>query len=338
MAQARPRTLVAAATAATAFLALAPVVRAEPDVFRSQQWGLKRVAARPAWETARGRGALIAIVDTGVDLRHPDLRARIASKGADFISEKKGDSAQDRNGHGTHVAGIAAATAGNGIGVAGVAPRAMILPVRVLDAEGSGTTQGVARGIRYAVNKGADVINLSLGAGGAGALLGLVGGSGPMEDAIDYAWSEGAVVVAAAGNDAFPICGQPSDARLLCVGAIEKDGDLSSFSNSDLLGGSDYLVAPGGSGRSCAGDILSTMLRSVAPDDCSPGRGYTALAGTSMATPFVSGVAALLAGRGLDNGEIVDCILSNAQDLGAEGRDSTYGYGLVHAAGAVSAC
>ena len=313
---------------------------ASNDAYYGSQWGLKKVRTGGAWKTAKGRGALIAIVDTGVDVHHPDLESRIVSHGdADFVDTDGNDGAQDEHGHGTHVAGIAAAVAGNGIGVAGVAPRAKILPVRVLDEEGSGTTTAIADGIRYAAKRGADVINLSLGVSGVGNVLAILGTTQPIDDAIEFAWGEGAVVVAAAGNDAFPICGAPAGGEhALCVGATDKNDELSSFSNSDVLSSGNYMVAPGGDGESCAGNILSTVLRSVPKDDCSPRRGYTAFAGTSMAAPFVSGAAALLAGHGLTNRQIVKCLLSTATDLGAEGRDSTFGHGRLNAALAVSSC
>ncbi|MDQ4108671.1 MAG: S8 family serine peptidase, partial [Actinomycetota bacterium] len=271
-----------------------PAAAAEVDPYRDRQWGLKKVSAAAAWKVTRGRGALIAIVDTGVDLGHPDLRKHIENRpGSDFVTGMTEDTAQDENGHGTHVAGIAAALAGNGIGVAGVAPGARILPVRVLDADGSGSAADVASGIRFAAEQGADVINLSLGVGGAVSVTSLIGGDEAMAAAIDFAWAEGAVVVAAAGNDSLPFCSQPSGApNILCVGATDENDKLSLFSNSNLLSSKmNYIVAPGGSGKTCDGDILSTMLRSAPREACTVKKGYASLAGTSMATPFVSGAA-----------------------------------------------
>lgn len=313
---------------------------ASNDTYFDDQWGVKKVRAPRAWKMTKGRGALIAIVDTGVDVGHPDLRSRIAPHAdADFVDPSGSDGAMDENGHGTHVAGIASAVVGNRVGVAGVAPRAKILPVRVLDAEGGGNTADIADGIRYAAKRGADVINLSLGFSGVGNVLGIVGAARPIEEAIAFAWTKGSVVVAAAGNDAFPICGQPAAAEhALCVGSVDRNDRLSSFSNSDLLSSGNYLVAPGGDGSSCSGNILSTYLRTADRDECAPRRGYTSLAGTSMAAPFVSGAAALLAARGLNNRQIVKCLLSTASDLGAEGRDARFGHGRVHAARAVTSC
>jgi serine protease len=297
-----------------------------------------------------------------VDITHPDLDANIVSyPDADFVepegncTHKKGhkictqDGAQDENGHGTHVAGIAAAETGNGIGVAGVAPDATILPVRVLDADGSGTTQRVADGIKYAADRGARVVNLSLSYDATGHVGKLLGNLRPLYGAIDYAIGKGAVVVVAAGNGpssdpnvpdpAFPLCAEPAlHPGVLCIGAVDQRDAPSWFGNLDVAATARYLVAPGGDALTCAGDIFSTYLRSAEESSCSPEQGYDALSGTSMATPFVSGVAGLLAGQGLTPQQIIDCITSTTDDLGTPGRDPVYGYGRVNAYRAVTEC
>ncbi len=326
---------------------------ATTDPYFGKQWGLAKIQAEQAWAVSDGSGAIIAVVDTGVDFKHPDLASKlIYYPDADFVAPngtctggKKGqrsctqDGAQDENGHGTHVAGIAAAITNNGVGVAGVAPGAKLLPVRVLDAEGSGTTDQVAAGIRFAADKGADVVNLSLGfLSGVGEVVKLIGVLHPVYDAISYAQSKGATVVIAAGNDSVPLCSEPSAAPgVICVGSTDANDVRSWFSNGDATLMKNYLVAPGGDALTCAGDIFSTYLTTLSTSSCSNQMGYDALAGTSMATPHVAGVAALLASKGLDRERIVSCILASADDLGTPGRDPVFGYGRLNANKAVTA-
>lgn len=337
----RPRIVhVCLASLLTGALAAGTAGAAPSDPYFSEQWGLLKINAEEAWTVATGEGALIAIVDTGVDLGHPDLDANIVSfADADFVEPNRGDGPQDENGHGTHVAGIVAAETANGIGVAGTAPAAKILPVRVLDEEGAGTTEEVADGIRYAADKGAHVINVSLGfLSGAGEAFQMLGVLDPIYNAIEYASSKGAVVVVAAGNDTYPLCAEPADAPgVLCVGATDSRDLKSWFSNFESSMTLTYLVAPGGDGLTCSGDIFSTYLRTETTF-CSDQAGYEAQAGTSMAAPFVSGVAGLLAGKGLTNVAIVDCIIRTTNDLGPSGRDPIYGYGRVNAHRAVTSC
>src|SRR5688572_31699476 len=226
--------VIAGAALATALLG-APAsgsVGPSGDPHLSKQWGLHRIGAPDAWSTADGSGVLIAVVDSGVDLAHPDLADKIVSfPDADFVDPKGvcesgksciQDGAQDQNGHGTHVAGIAAASTDNGIGVAGTAPGAKILPVRVLDAEGAGQTKRLALGIRYAADKKAQVINLSLSYRTAEPDS-LTGRLRPVREAISYAVSRGSVVVVAAGNESIPVCAEPSASQeVLCVGATDQ--------------------------------------------------------------------------------------------------------------------
>jgi subtilisin family serine protease len=244
-------------------LAVAP-----DDTHFGSLWGLGSIPGAgvlPAWDRSRGAGQVIAIVDTGVDLTHPDLAANLWTKpgqpgvhGHDFVD---GDtSPDDYNMHGTHVAGTAAAIAGNALGVAGVAPQAQIMAVRVLDGDGTGSTLTIANGITYAANEGAGVINLSLG-GTAGT------GDQAMQSAVSQAEQKGAVVVAAAGNGGADGVGDDNDvvpttpctlpnANLVCVAAVTNGGARSSFSNYGSA--SVDLGAPGGDGSgTAAGDILS---------------------------------------------------------------------------------
>lgn len=310
------------------------------DPFYGQQWGLARIRASEAWATATGSGVTIAIVDTGVDLSHPDLAANVdVDRDADFVDGKTDtDGAQDTSGHGTHVAGIAAAVTNNGVGVAGTAPRARILPVRVLGPEENRTAR-VAAGIRYAADQGAQVVNLSLAYDARGHVDVITGSMRPVHEAISYALSKGAVVVAAAGNDTLPLCAEPAAVTgVLCVGAVDRSDRPAYYTNFDSRRSKSYVVAPGGDQTiSCPNDIFSTYLRG-AQRACSSVDGYDADAGTSMAAPFVSGVAALLVEKGLRGQAVVDCILATADDLGPAGRDPVFGYGRLNAHRAVTSC
>jgi serine protease len=310
----------------------APGSGAVNDPLFTMQWGLKQIRAAQAWARGvTGAGTTIAVVDTGVDLNHPDLKPKLV-QGIDLVAGKRDcpPGPQDENGHGTHVAGIAAAVTDNGIGVAGTAPAAKIMPVRVLDASGSGSSDDVATGIRYAADHGADVINLSLGE------LPVVSQIAPLNaeiaHAVNRAWAQGSLVVAAAGNETFPLCDSPAfENHAVCVAATDSRGLPSYYSNfpnkPDFIG----VRAPGGVGSVfCEDDedIWSTMWPG-SDYDCGDIAGYDTLAGTSMATPFVSGVAALLAGQGLTNQQIVNRLETTSSNHGS--YDPIYGWGIVDA-------
>jgi subtilisin family serine protease len=305
------------------------------DPLFPRQWGLTQINAPGAWARGvKGSGATIAVLDTGVDLNHPDLQGQLVA-GHDFVADKNDCPAgpQDENGHGTHVAGIAAAATNNGIGVAGTAPDAKIMPVRVLDAEGSGSVDDIAAGIRYAADNGANVISMSLGE--LPVLSQIDPDNAEIAAAIQHAWDKGALVVAAAGNETFPLCDSPAwEHHSVCVGATD-DAGLPSFysnfpNNPDLVG----VRAPGGRiGAQCEDDqdIWSTVWPGADFECKDSGQlsGYETLAGTSMATPFVSGVAALLYGQGLTNQQIVDRFKQTSSNHGA--YDPVMGYGIVDA-------
>ena len=349
------------AIAAVALVA-APAGASSNDPYLTRQWGLQKIQATQAWTTTTGTGAVVAVVDSGIDLGHPDLAANLLSAtDADFVEPDGNcsgkpkvctqDGPQDENGHGTHVAGIIGAVTNNGTGVAGIAPNAKLLPVRVLDENGDGTGDVVA-GIRYAADRGADVINMSLGhTSGVGEALGLIGDLDDLYAALDYAWSKGSLVIVAAGNDSAPICAEPASGHhVICVGATDSRDLKAAYSNFDAALLDTYLVAPGGdlfgqlslgpsspTASFCGGDVFSTYLRTER-SWCSSEAGYEAIAGTSMAAPHVSGVAALLASKGLTNQQIVDCLTRTSDDLGIPGRDPIYGYGRVNAFKAVTGC
>jgi thermitase len=306
---------------ACAALLVAPAGAAgAADPLRSQQYGLDIVESDAAHRVTTGQGAVVAVVDSGVRADHQDLQGRLLP-GFDFVDNDADPSVgAEGDGHGTHVLGISGANSGNGIGVSSVAPGAMYIPVRVLGNDGSGSSNGVARGIDFAVARGADVINLSLG-----DQLGAVSDSGSnFAQAIDRALDAGVVVVAAAGNSGLPVCEQPSgQGRILCVGSVDENRQRSFFSS---FGSGLGVVAPGGSallGR----DILSLFNESAGS--------YTELAGTSQAAPHVAGVAALLVSRGLKGQQAVNRILATASDAGPPGPDAEFGAGIVNARRAV---
>src|SRR3954471_8571592 len=301
--------LVLLCSAAVGLLAAAAPAFGAADPLRPQQWGLDTIEADAAHSTSTGSGAVVAVLDTGVLASHEDLGGRLVA-GHDFVEND--DTPQDENGHGTHVTGIVAADAGNGKGIEGVAPGASVMPIRVLDANGEGTTENVAKGIDYAVAHHADVINLSLGGDVVSTLL---GGDDAFTKSVQNALDKGVVVIAAAGNDTAPFCEQPSvTGPILCVGAIDRRNMRTFYSSSG------DIVAPGGSGLGGSDeDILSTY---------NDGK-YTEIAGTSQATPHVSGVAALLVSLGLHGKAVTDRLLATA------GSSATAGAPILNARAAV---
>ncbi|MBN2846907.1 MAG: peptidase S8, partial [Coriobacteriia bacterium] len=275
------------------------------------QWAPRRIQAEEAWDLARGAGVLVAVVDTGVDLDHPDLVDNIeAHLGWDFVNGD-GDPSDD-NGHGTHCAGTVAAVTDNATGIAGMAPEARILPVKVLDSGGGGSTSTLAEGIDYAVAQGADVISMSVG----GAT-----GSTTLRLAVSNAAAAGAVLVAASGNEGAGTVLYPAAyAESLCIGATDAGDARTSYSN---YGTALDLMAPGGTASQA---IISTVRD-----------GYGVKYGTSMATPHVAGLAALLIGERphLSPGSVATLLSATAVDLGAPGWDIYTGSGLVQARAAV---
>ena len=352
----RRRLPIFAAALSTAALGLAGTAQAaDPnDPLFGLQWGPKQVQAPTAWNTSTGSGATIAIVDSGVDLDHPDLAGKIAG-GNTFIDcgangcgngdwESGGESAGAGDPHGTHVAGIAAAATNNGTGIAGVAPDSKLLAVKALGEEG-GSFEDIGAGVRWSADNGADVINLSLGAlPGAQALV-ISGLVTDLEDAIKYANSKGVTVVAAAGNDFASICGTPSsDEGALCVASTTREEGRSAFSNFAVKDDLMTVSAPGGAAvLSCKEDIVSTVPLGAEDGFCEKREGttgYDFYAGTSMATPHVAGVAGLLAAQGRTRENILDTLMSTARNpvTGQRGTyDPVFGHGIVDAAAGVAA-
>jgi subtilisin family serine protease len=318
------------AVLATLVLALvgggAAVASGNGDPYRGDQWNLDRVRVDEAWRTTRGAGAVVAVVDTGVALDHPDLYDRIVKRpdgsvvGVDLVDGDLDPS--DRHGHGTLVAGVIAATADNGWGVAGVAPEASILPVRVLDADGAGRSEDVGRGIRWAVDNGADIVNVSLEA------VAPTEGQrvpGVPTDAVRYAHRRGVLVIAAAGNHPGAAASYPADSPIILVGAVDRNDRSTRFSTVDRR---DGFVAPGV-------EILSTWCRRTADGCDAEAAPYGLAEGTSFAAPHVAGVAALLVSAGYDAGEVRERLVAGAVDLGEPGPNREYGVGRVDAAASV---
>lgn len=296
------------------------------DTYYSYQWHLDNpvyggIQMEKAWDVSTGAGVIVAVVDTGIR-KGTDLANTCFVSGYDFANNDSDPI--DDNGHGTHVAGTVAQSTNNSLGVAGVAFGSCLMPVKVLGATGSGTYADVASGIRYAADKGVKVINLSLGGTSADITL---------QDAVAYAYGKGVTVAAACGNDNAASCLYPAayDAYVIAVGATQYDETKASYSS---YGPSLDLVAPGGNNNldqnndGYADGVLQQTFTKV-------GRtiswGYYFFQGTSMATPHVSGAAALLIANGnaTTPDQIRTALQGTAEDKGVSGRDDTYGYGLV---------
>src|SRR3954452_12585784 len=208
---------------------------ADPNNLRSQQWALDKIGAPAAWPVADGSGITVAVVDTGADYTHDDLKGRLLP-GHDFVNDD--DDAQDGDGHGTHVSGIIAALHNN-VGTDGVAPGAKILPVRVLDGNGFGDDDDVVAGIKWAVEHGAKIINLSLGEGGSEQIFGP-----SLSKAVDDAWKAGAICVIAAGNE-FVTSSAFTDEPAVVVTATNRNDSSPSYASG--VGSARWgIAAPGG--------------------------------------------------------------------------------------------
>ena len=298
-------------TALVALFAATPA-QAATDPLRDRQWGLDAIEADSAHLLTRGAGAVVAVVDSGVDYVHPDLSG-VLLPGYDFVEHD--DDPYDQNGHGTHVVGILVADSGNGLGVSSVAPDAKVLPLRVLDADNEGAASSAASALDMAVERGAQVINLSLLESSYDASV---------DFAIRRAVANDVVVVVAGHTERDSGCSARARIRgVLCVAAVDRARRRSPFS---AIGRGVDISAPGGLGARIRGSgILST----------SKSGGYKEMAGTSQAAPHVAGVAALLVALGLRGEQVTRRLIETAGDLGAPGLDGTYGAGLVNARTAV---
>ena len=334
---------------ATTLAGASPAQAATNDPFYDKLWGLQQVHAEEAWARSTGAGAVVAVVDTGIDFTQPDLAGQILP-GATFTGcagsapcgngDFKGpDGVNNGDEHGTHVAGTIAAVRGNGIGVVGVSPSAKILPVKVLE-DGSGSSEDIAAGIRWATDHGADVINLSLGSIPGGQAISITGLDTSMKDAIAYARAQGVLTVAAAGNSSTALCNDPAfNSEAICIGATDRNGLHSWYSELPNKTDQRSVSAPGGAAlTSCDDDIWSTVPVGTGSAGCGQAN-YDAYAGTSMATPHVAGVAALLFAQGRTLDGVEEAILTTAVTPGTETRGSytpAYGHGIVDALAAVN--
>jgi subtilisin family serine protease len=282
----------------------------DPDF--NEQWAIRNTESDKAWSILNQKRQIkVAVVDTGVDYNHPDLKNRVRKDlGYNFINNTR--DAMDDNWHGTHVAGIIAAEAGNKIGITGVVGETdvVIIPVKVLDKDGQGSSDIMAKGIKYAADAGADIINFSVGFKVKDKFI---------EDAIKYARDKGAFVVVSSGNDSSncDFTSPASDDGAYTVGSIGKINLASVFSN---FGHSVKTAAPGE-------DILSTI----------PGGEYDYRSGTSMAAPVAAGIAAMVKAENpeLSPKEIEYILNKSSVDIMEKGKDDDTGYGALDAYNAI---
>lgn len=288
------------------------------DPYFSSQWGLTKIDADDAWDSTTGSSSItIAIIDTGIDGTHADLSGKVLA-GYDYVNNTSisANTDSDDHGHGTTVGGVAAAITNNSTGVAGTDWNARLMPVKVLDSFGYGYASDVAYGIRYAADNGAEVINMSLGSSSSSSLL---------SSAVDYAYGLGVVMVAASGNgNTTPISYPARYTNTIAVGATNSSDTRCDNSDWGYPYGSNYgsnldVVAPGNS--------------IYGPKD---GGGYRSVGGTSLATPFVAGLAGLLVAYNSSSSvsEIYSNIKDNADKVAGMGGSNfhvEYGYGRINA-------
>lgn len=298
------------------------------DPMYDKQWNMQMIKIEDAWKHADGKGAVVAVIDTGVASedykdgkgqyhRVPDLAQTEFVNGYDFVDDD--EHANDDNGHGTHVAGTIAQSTNNKIGVVGIAPNAKIMPLRVLNKQGYGNIADIAEAIRFAADHGANVINMSLGGGGESKL---------MKDAVAYAHKKGVTVVCAAGNERRSGVSYPAAYPFaIGVSSVGPTGELAPYSN---YGSGTDIAAPGGdtSANREHGVLQNTIGRMKPTEDS-----YEFFQGTSMASPHVAGVAALIVSTGVkDPVQVEKVLLSSATKKNDAAK---YGAGILNAAAAV---
>ena len=276
--------------------------------YKIQKKAFTDMSITESWDITGGSSDIVvAVLDTGVDAGHPDLAGRILGDGYNFVAGIADTS--DDNGHGTMSAGIIAAGVDNDTGLSGATQGCMLLPVKVLDAKGNGQVSNIASGIIYAADHGANVINLSLGCPDSSQAL---------QDAVNYAYNKGIIVIAASGNTAATIQYPAACDHAIAVGAVTSANDFASYSS---YGSQQALVAVGSG-------IFSTSLNG----------GYSVSSGTSNAAPFVASLAALLlsVNPAYTPDELTAIMENTSTDLGDPGWDQYYGYGCVNFCAALS--
>ncbi len=280
---------------------LLPNASPNDTLYPRYQWNMSAIDMEKAWDITKGKeDVVIAIVDTGVDLNHPEFQGKLVN-GYNVLNGS--NRPQDDNGHGTHVAGIIAAKTNNQQGVAGIAWNNKIMPIKGIGSDGSGSSFDIAKGIIWAADHGASVINMSVGN---------YHPSNVLHDAIKYAFNKNVVMVAASGNDhtsqpSFPA----AYPEVISVAAVDWQGKQAEFSN---FGSHIDVSAPGV-------DIPSTYTQNH----------YASLSGTSMACPHVAGLAGLIRSLNpsLSNTEVMKIMRQATRDAGKPGWDQDYGYGIM---------
>ncbi len=307
------------------------------DEYYSLQWNFRHVGSEFAWDLTSGGddSVVIAVLDTGIAYENfgefekaPDLAGTAFKSGFDFINDDSHPN--DDEGHGTHVAGTIAQTTDNNIGTSGLAYGCSLMPVKILDASGNGTSSSLAQGIRWAADKGAQVINMSLG-----FPVGSTGGS-VVKEAVAYAYGKGVIMVAASGNEANDpgynggVAYPAAYDECVAVGAVRYDKRYTDYSN---YGAKLTCVAPGGAiSMDQNGDGNPDGILQQTFIDANPTKfRFVFYQGTSMATPHVAAAAALFVSRkGGSPGRFMQVLKETCDDLGQSGFDERYGFGLLN--------
>ncbi len=282
------------------------------DSFYDQQWGHRTVNLEPAWDLYNSINTIkVAVIDSGIIPEHEDLTENISyNQGKDFIDDDNQPNDENADySHGTHVSGIIGAVSNNSMGVSGVARNIAIIPIRIFYNGQVQTASDIAEAINYAVDQNVDIINMSFG--GYNSLT--------MHESIKNTNNEDVILVASSGNYSENEVLYPAKFPETIASGPDVNNNIANYSNE---GENLDLVAPGGSTYG----ILSTSGYNEK---------YIEMTGTSMAAPYVSGVAALLLSNGVSPSQIRNRLTSTAVDLGPTGKDNTYGYGLVDAYGAL---